>query len=98
MRSVSAEKVVVLEEEDRVQLESFRRSRALSHALVVRAQIVLLAAEGKQYKEIARTLGVSRQTVAKWRGRFVSGGIEGLYDEYRSGRPGASTMSRSRGW
>ena len=30
---------------------------------------------------------MSRQTVAKWRGRFVSRGLEGLYDEYRSGRP-----------
>jgi putative transposase len=87
MRSVSPEKMVVLEEQQRAQLESFSRSRALSHALVVRAQIVLLAAEGKQNKEIAETTGVSRQTVAKWRGRFVSGGIEGLYDEYRSGRP-----------
>ena len=87
MRSVSPEKMVVLEEQQRAQLESFSRSRALSHALVVRAQIVLLAAEGKQNKEIAETIGVSRQTVAKWRGRFVSGGIEGLYDEYRSGRP-----------
>ena len=87
MRNVSPEKAVVLEEEQRAELESFSRSRALSHALVVRAQIVLLAAEGKQNKEIAETLRVSRQTVAKWRGRFVSGGIEGLYDEYRSGRP-----------
>ena len=87
MRSVSPEKMVVLEEQQRAQLESLSRSRALSHALVVRAQIVLLAAEGKQNKEIAETTGTSRQTVAKWRGRFVSGGIEGLYDEYRSGRP-----------
>ena len=84
MRSVSPEKVVVLEKEQRAELESFRRSRALSHGLVVRAQIILLAGEGKQNKEIAETLRVSRQTVAKWRGRFVSGGMEGLYDEYRS--------------
>jgi putative transposase len=87
MRGVSHEKAVVLEQEQRVQLESFSRSRALPHALVVRAQIVLLAAEGKQNKEIAEATGMSRQTVAKWRGRFVSCGLEGLYDEYRSGRP-----------
>jgi putative transposase len=87
MRGVSTEKTVVLEQEQRAQLESFSRSRALPHALVVRAQIVLLAAEGKQNKEIAEEVRVSRQTVAKWRGRFVRGGIEGLYDEHRSGRP-----------
>jgi len=87
MRAVSVEKAVVLEQEQRVQLESFSRSRALPHTLVVRAQIVLLAAEGKQNKEIAKATGMTRQTAAKWRGRFVSRGLEGLYDEYRSGRP-----------
>lgn len=87
MRTVSGEKTVVLEQQQRAQLESFSRSRALPHALVVRAQIVLLAAEGKQNKEIAEATGVTRQTVAKWRGGFVSRGLEGLYDEVRSGRP-----------
>jgi putative transposase len=87
MRGVSREKAVVLEPEQRIQLESFARSRALPHALVMRAEIVLLAAEGKRNTEIAEASRVSRQTVAKWRERFVSGGLEGLYDEYRSGRP-----------
>jgi putative transposase len=87
MRTVSREKTVVLDQEQRTQLESFGRSRSLPHALVVRAQIVLLAAEGKKNTEIAEATGMTRQTVAKWRGRFVSGGVEGLYDELRSGRP-----------
>jgi len=87
MRRVGSAKVVVLEQEQRVQLESFARSRALPHALVVRAKIVLQAATGAQSREIGRALGISRETVGKWRGRFVSRGIEGLYDEYRSGRP-----------
>jgi putative transposase len=87
MRAVSSKKAVVLNQEQRVQLESFSRSRALPHALVVRAQIVLMAAEGKQNKQIAASTRMSRQTVAKWRERFVSRGLEGLYDEYRSGRP-----------
>jgi len=77
----------VLEPLQREQLESFRRSRSLPHALVMRAQIVLSAAEGKQNKQIAEATGMTRQTVAKWRGRFVSRGLEGLYDEYRPGRP-----------
>jgi putative transposase len=87
MRGVSPEKAVVLEQQQRVQLESFSRSRALPHALVLRAQIVLLAAEGKQNKQIAEATRMTRQTVAKWRGRFVRLGLEGLYDEYRCGRP-----------
>ena len=87
MRTVSREKAVVLDPEQRVQLEAFARSRALPHALVLRAQIVLSAAEGKQNRQIAEATKMTRQTVAKWRGRFVSRGLEGLYDEYRSGRP-----------
>ena len=87
MRGVSSAKAVVLEEKQRMQLEAFARSRALPQALVLRAQIVLLAAEGKQNRQIAEATKMSRQTVGKWRGRFVSRGLEGLYDEYRSGRP-----------
>lgn len=87
MRDVSVERTVVLDPQQRLQLESYSRSRALPHALVVRAQIVLLASAGKQNKEIAGMTGTSRQTVAKWRERFVRRGLEGLYDELRSGRP-----------
>lgn len=39
--------------------------------LVVRARIVLRAAEGKQNVEIADELGVIRDTVQKWRDRYV---------------------------
>src|SRR5271169_4269217 len=78
---------VTLDQRQREQLEAFARSRSLPHALVVRAKIVLEAADGVQSRQIGRKLGVSRETVGKWRGRFLAGGIEGLYDEYRSGRP-----------
>jgi len=87
MRTVSAARRVLLDEQQREQLEAFSRSRSLPHGLVMRAKIVLEAAEGAQNIEIGKALGVSRYTVGKWRERFVSKGIEGLYDEYRSGRP-----------
>jgi hypothetical protein len=35
----------------------------------------------------ARTLGVSRPTVIKWRERFTADGVDGLADLPRSGRP-----------
>ena len=78
---------VMLSQNQRAQLESFAASRSLSHSLVLRAQIVLQAAEGKSNNEIAASVRVSRQTVGQWRKRFVQWGIEGLYDEARSGRP-----------
>ena len=87
MRTVSAARRVSLDERQREQLEAFARSRSLPHGLVMRAKIVLEAATGAQNMEISKALGVSRYTVGKWRERFVRQGIEGLYDEYRSGRP-----------
>jgi len=87
MRTVSASRVVSLDDGQRAQLEAFARSRSLPHALVLRARIILAAANGTQSGRIGHDLGVSRGTVGKWRGRFAANGIEGLYDEYRSGRP-----------
>jgi putative transposase len=54
---------------------------------VLRAKIILEAAKGEQSGQIALEFRVSRHTVTKWRGRFADQGIEGLYDEHRSGRP-----------
>ncbi|MEY9842602.1 ROK family protein [Streptacidiphilus sp. EB103A] len=53
----------------------------------LRASIVLLAAEGLRNADIARQLGVSRQTVTTWRQRYATDGVEGLLDRARSGRP-----------
>jgi len=87
MRQVNVERVVKLDDLQRAELESFSRSRSLPHALVLRAKLVLMAADGVHSGAIGKRLGLSRHTVGKWRGRFAAAGIEGLYDEYRSGRP-----------
>ena len=48
---------------------------------------MLGGAAGQSNTELAERLGVTRMTVAKWRGRFVRDGVEGLLDEPRPGRP-----------
>ncbi|WP_434592930.1 IS630 family transposase [Streptomyces sp. A5-4] len=53
----------------------------------LRARIVLAAADGLTNGSIARELGISVNTVRKWRGRFAAGGLQGLLDAQRSGRP-----------
>lgn len=55
----------------------------------LRASIVLLAAEGLRNADIARRLGVSRQTVSTWRKRYAAEGLDGLLDRARTGRPSA---------
>lgn len=56
-------------------------------ALVLRSRIVLACAEGLSNARVADGLGVSRETVRKWRARFVADRLEGLVDRPRSGPP-----------
>jgi transposase len=78
---------VRLSSEERAVLERRAASRTVAHAAVVRARIVLLAAEGMQNVEIARRVGVCVDVASKWRKRFSQEGLGGLRDRARSGRP-----------
>jgi transposase len=78
---------VVLSAKEREDLERLAVGRKVPARVVERAGIVLLAAEGKQNREIAKILGVERRTVSLWRRRFVEKGIPGiLKDAPRPGR------------
>ncbi len=79
--------MVQLSSVDRAVLEERAGSRSASHALVVRARIVLLAADGVQNVDIASRVGVCVDVVSRWRKRFCQEGIAGLADRARSGRP-----------
>lgn len=72
---------------DRERLAAMTRSTTLPAGLVMRARLVLLAADGVGNQVIADRLGVSRPTVNLWRGRYSERGIAGLSDEPRPGRP-----------
>jgi transposase len=76
-----------LREGDREKLTALLRSSSVRAGLAQRTRIVLLAADGTTNVEIARLVGVSLPTVALWRRRYVTGGLAGLDDQPRSGRP-----------
>ena len=78
---------ITLSDEERAQLLSLAKSRALPHGLVQRALIVLACAEGEPNSAIAKRMRLTNATVGKWRKRYCEHGIEGLHDELRSGRP-----------
>src|SRR5208337_1680765 len=78
---------ITLDADTRQQVEAFAQSRSLPHALVVRAKVILMAAEGMKSIDIAEKVGLSRVSVGKWRTRFAEGGVSGLYEELRPGRP-----------
>lgn len=87
MRTGRPKQPLTLSREERQQLEALASSRSLPHGLVRRSRIVLMSADGATNTEIARKLGLTIQTVGKWRARYLSEGIQGLYGEVRAGRP-----------
>jgi transposase len=78
---------LVLTDDERQTLQRWSRRAKSSQALALRCKIVLACAEGQTNQAVADQLGIWPQTVAKWRGRFVRGRLEGLSDEPRPGRP-----------
>ena len=79
---------IELSNEERRTLEKWSRGRSTPARLVVRAKIVLAAAEGRQNQEIAARVGCARGIVGKWRNRFAAERIAGIeQDAPRPGRP-----------
>ena len=78
---------ITLSKADRAVLEQRTRCHSGQHRMVVRARIVLLAADGWANVDIADDLGVHVDVVSKWRKRFYFEGMAGLTDRPRSGRP-----------
>ena len=76
-----------LNDEDRKTLLQWSRGRSTPSRLVQRAKIVLLAAEGQENKQIAKSLGVMERTVGRWRTRFYDRGLTVLEKDLpRGGR------------
>ena len=78
---------MVLSEQERETLERWARRPKSAQALALRCRIVLAAAAGDSNEEIAARLACNRNTVGKWRGRFVERRLDGLHDEPRPGKP-----------
>jgi transposase len=78
---------IVLSGMERDELEARVRRRKIARADAMRAEIVLLAADGLNNCAIADEIGVSRMTVLTWRKRFAAQRFGGLDDEPRCGAP-----------
>jgi transposase len=76
-----------LSEAEREQLQAWSRRRKTAQALALRSRIVLGCASGTSNKVVAATLGVTPQTVTKWRARFLKQRLDGLLDAPRPGAP-----------
>lgn len=80
-----------LTDADRQLLERWVRRPKTAQALALRARIVLTVAEGVSNTAAAEQLGITIQTVGKWRKRFRQQGVDGLLDGPRPGPPRSIT-------
>ena len=85
MRTGRPKVALILTDEERQRLDSLAHRSRSAPALARRARIILACAEGTDSKVVARRLHVTPGTVCKWRGRFITRRLDGLYDEPRPG-------------
>ncbi len=78
---------LILAGEERATLERWSRRPKTAQALAQRARIVLACAAGAANATVAARERVTRQTVGRWRTRFLSKRLDGLLDEPRPGAP-----------
>src|SRR5215468_8312543 len=72
---------------ERETLERWARRPTTAQALAQRARVILRCAAGKTNTQVARELRLTKQTVGKWRTRFLARRGDGLLDEPRPGVP-----------
>lgn len=87
---------VVLKPQERAELEARARQYSLPYRDVMRARIILLAADGVPVDEIALRTDTRREVVWKWRKRFLEEGVAGLEERPRRGRPGVFSPGGGR--
>ncbi|MBM3575751.1 MAG: helix-turn-helix domain-containing protein, partial [Alphaproteobacteria bacterium] len=63
--------LIILTDQERTELESLALSTKTERRTRMKAQIVLMAAEGSATRAIGRTLGCTTGTASKWRVRYA---------------------------
>ena len=78
---------ITLTNSERAILQEIARKYTSPYFHVVRAKVILMAAQGLRNDQIAQRVCLPRQIVSKWRKRFFEERLEGLENLPRSGRP-----------
>jgi len=78
MSSLSQATPITLTDEERAELEGLARATKTEHRTRMKAQIVLMAADGAPTRAIGRALGCTTGTVSKWRVRYAKDRLAGF--------------------
>src|SRR4029450_5469043 len=82
--------------DERARLELRARKYTSPYRDVIRAKIILLAAQGLSNDSIASRLDTPRQIVSKWRKLFFEERLPGLEEQVRGGRSARFPPQRRR--
>jgi transposase len=78
---------LILTVDERETLERGARRAKTAQAVAQRARVILGCAAGRTNTVVAHELRLTKQTVGKWRHRFLARRLDGLLDEPRPGAP-----------
>lgn len=87
---------IVLSEDEERELQRRAAKYTLPYFEVLRAKMILMAAQGMANDDIARALATRREVVSQWRKRFFEQRLPGLVERPRPGRPRAFPPSGGR--
>jgi hypothetical protein len=79
--------VITLSKSETQELTQQAAKYTLPYFQVLRAKMILMAAEGLSNDEIANRLDTRREVVSMWRKRFFEERLAGLQERARPGRP-----------
>jgi hypothetical protein len=78
---------IILSRTEKSELTRRAAKYTLPYYQVIRAKMILLAADELSNDEIAQSLHTRREIVSLWRKRFFEERLQGLEDQARPGRP-----------
>jgi transposase len=73
--------------DERQALETYARSRKGRADLALRARVILLLADGASYAAVTTACGWSSATIAKWKTRFETDRLAGLWGRHKGSKP-----------
>ena len=93
-------KILNLSDGSRHELQKLIDKHKTPQQLVLRAKIILMASDGQNHREIARSLDINRQMATLWRNRWLESEgkdlsiLQRLQDRERVGAPAKFSMAQ----
>ena len=97
-RSMPAQIIVLLSEQERIELEKAVSSQMTPVRLVERARAIRMAADKTPSYRIAEQLGVTTNTIGRWRRRYAKDRMEGIVKDHPRGanQGGKKTVDQAK--